>query len=318
MEKDLNKLLKEIKPDVEDFFDNLLSTVKSLKLNFMELKTILIEKKVLDSKLQTIGSEYWSNLEDLFGDSTFDDPKKEGDHITKAIKEFDLRFTSIISHIFHKEYFDPLNTFGIYFSDMQEDIYNILNNVQHLLGKNIIPHKDYYKDFNLLYKKRMSLNQSLDVIKEFHFADMKQDEIDDMPSSKLFWEIINFDLHIESKLKRIGKSCIQFNKENFENSENLQDWIKISGVKERKSKRRNPRRKEEYVGLVMKDAIYRALGANNSLSPKELSEEIFTEEALMQEGNKIDKNIAAVLSREKGKKFKSLGNGKWEIDLHGL
>ena len=117
---------------------------------------------------------------------------------------------------------------------------------------------------------------------------------------------------IMKKILLIAKECYDKSTGSELNQETLMYWMSKGGLKPKK-KRRFPKRKDDYSGLIMKDAVFKALKENNSLSPKELSKEIFSEEALIEEGARIDKNIAAVLNKEKGNLFVSEGNGKWGL-----
>ena len=152
----------------------------------------------------------------------------------------------------------------------------------------------YYKSYKIALDALIKINESLinETSPEDKFLKTEQRKI-------------------ERKITNIAKRCIDSNRSDLDN-EVVQFWTEKGGVKKRKKERRFPERLSYYAGLPMKDAINKALLKHHELSPKEISEKIFTKEAIVQEGNKINKNIAAVLSREKNKNFKSLGNGKWK------
>ena len=342
MKQDLDKI-EEIRLDAEKLFERLSMTVQSIASNYMDLKTLLLEKEVIDYKLEATDKEHEIKNKRFFSDFIHDELKNPGQHFPEyptyeISADINSRFASLIAGIFGNEYFDALSVFHYHFQYVQDQMNTTLNIVSgseygfsdiNGVFDDYAPDKSYATRFELLRNSYLSMRGTLKIISEaeiwflnYSHSILLDPEEPDIPSARIWHDaqhnLLDGDSSFMKRLKRLGRACIDLKKENVKNSENLDYWIKISGVKEGKNKRRNPKRNSEFVGLVMKDAIKMALEDRGSLSPKELSENIFTEEAVKTEGVRIDKNIAAVLSREKDRMFESEGNGKWRVRRHIL
>ena len=129
-------------------------------------------------------------------------------------------------------------------------------------------------------------------------------------------EISKIRKRIATNISNLVNLCKDLNEKGFDNP-TIKFWSEFQNTKIISRTRR--KRTENYVGLLMKDAIKKAMKekGNSPISPQELSKIIFNEVTLSENPEKYSKNIAATLNKHSEGKpepfFKSSGKGKWEI-----
>ena len=195
MKQDLDKI-EEIRLDAEKLFERLSLTVQSITSNYMDLKTLLLEKEVIDYKLEAADKEHeiknnltrpFSSL-DLKIKRSPDQPYSVYNREYPAYEisaDISSRFSSLISGVFGNEYFDALSVFHKHLTLLQSQIGKGVGEVEgnnpfrddkHFQQKGLeiplgvydgcAPDKSCSARFELLHNRYVSMQSTLSAISE--------------------------------------------------------------------------------------------------------------------------------------------------------